>query len=70
MQKEYKLNDFEKEILQYQMQIISHPRIWNEEEKKPIWWEDKGGTTPLSDQILQLTNRETSGKEDRIKYLR
>ena len=24
----------------------------------------------LSDQILQLTNRETSGKEDRIKYLR
>ena len=41
-----------------------------EEESKPIWWEDKGGTAPLSDQILQLTNRETSGKEDRIKYLR
>ena len=43
-----------------------------EEELKPIWWEDKGGTAPLSlsDQILQLTNRETSGKEDRIKYLR
>ena len=54
MQKKYKLNDFEKEILQYKMQNIFHPRIWNEEESKPIWWKDKGGTAPNSDQILQL----------------
>ena len=35
--------------------------------RRQIW---NCSSLSLSDQILQLTSRETSGKEDRIKYLR